>query len=196
MRFSKSHCNVATCALRPGYHLMSPSSVKYSRRASHFSHHSSGSLPRASTWRRSDASSSQKMAGSNGEYDESVFHTVHARVHMSLGNDLGSVGSNLLSGGRQGTGAKHSSRVSFAGRYASPKSQSKTRASSTPRSDRLSVFKGSATGSVAWWGTFGGIGLSSKVWTASSLTSPHSAESFSSLQRQYSSGNLNKTFPR
>lgn len=80
-----------------------PSSSNFLDRASHFSHHSAGRGPRAST-RSPVASSGPRSKLSWNSLWPRIAHAVHARLQMSDRNERGSVGSNRASGGRMSSG--------------------------------------------------------------------------------------------
>lgn len=76
-----------------------PSSVNFSRRASHFLHHSGGKIPRASTCSQVMSSSVAMNPSNNGRW-ATRDHIVQARAQMSDERDRGLFGSNRASGGR------------------------------------------------------------------------------------------------
>ena len=82
-----------------------PSSVNFSRRASHLLDHSSGKTPRASTCSRVMSSLVAKNPSNNDRWAMRD-HMVQARDQMSDEKDRGSFGSNRASGGRMTSGVR------------------------------------------------------------------------------------------
>jgi hypothetical protein len=146
-----------------------PSSVNFSRRASHLLHHSSGKTPRVSTCSQVMSSSVARNPSNNGRW-AMIDHMVQARVQISDEKDRGSFASNRASGGRMTRGVRDSYFRSFEGEKASPKSVSKILVS---ESVILSLASPNHMGAMPWDGTPGRSGLPSRRTTGSNSGAPY-----------------------